>query len=36
MIMGKVKTALKMFSWLWRNKIFIATIGSLIAKVRRK
>ena len=25
--MGKVKGAFKLVSWLWRNKIYLATIG---------
>ena len=32
--MGKVKRAFKLVSWLWRNKIYLATIGSMIAKIR--
>lgn len=32
--MGKVKGAFKLFSWLWKNKIYLATIGSMIAKIR--
>ena len=34
MSMGKVKGAFKLVSWLWRNKIYLATIGSMIAKMR--
>ncbi len=34
--MGKVKGAFKLVSWLWRNKIYLATIGSMIAKIRGK
>ena len=36
MSMGKVKGAFKLVSWLWRNKIYLATIGSMIAKIRGK
>ncbi len=32
--MGKVKGTFKLVSWLWRNKIYLATIGSMIAKIR--
>ena len=32
--MGKVKGAFKLVSWLWRNKIYLATIGSMSAKIR--
>ena len=35
-ILGRIRSTFKLLSWLWRNKIFIATIGSLIAKLRRK
>ena len=34
MSMGKVKGAFKLVSWLWRNKIYLATIGSMLAKIR--
>jgi len=34
MSMGKVKGAFKLVSWLWRSKIYLATIGSMIAKIR--
>ena len=34
--MGKVKGAFKLVSWLWRNKIYLATIGSMIDKIRGK
>ena len=36
MSMGRVKGAFKLVSWLWRNKIYLATIGSMIAKIRGK
>ena len=32
--MGKVKGAFKMVSRLWRNKIYLSTIGSMNAKIR--
>ena len=32
--MGRVKGAFRLVSWLWRNKIYLATIGTMIAKIR--
>ena len=34
MRMGRVKGAFRLVSWMWRNKIYLATIGSMIAKIR--
>tara|TARA_B100000902_G_C27117705_1_gene816991 strand:- start:498 stop:611 length:114 start_codon:yes stop_codon:yes gene_type:complete len=36
MKLGRIRSVFKLISLIWRNKIFIATIGSFIAKIRAK
>ncbi len=34
--MGRFRRALKLATWIWKNKIILATLGSVISRFRRK
>ena len=34
--MGRFRGAVKLATWIWRNKIILATLGSVISRLRRK
>ena len=36
LVMGRFRRAVKLATWIWKNKIILATLGSVISRFRRK